>query len=129
MRAPRVKVVVGCLCAWLFAACARPSEQVRAAPADNSGCSEVTVSYYADELAGRRTANGETYRLDKMTAAHRTLPFGTLVSLEYHGKVVVVRVNDRGPFVRGVTFDLSHAAAAELEMIRAGHARVRMCPR
>ena len=112
-----------------FAACAKRATAPQVEPRESmSGCSEVNVSYYGDEFAGRRTANGETYKPDRMTAAHRTLPFGTLVRLEYHGKVVTVRVNDRGPFVAGRTFDLSRAAATELDIIRAGHARVRLCP-
>lgn len=122
----RLKLAV--LCIGLSACAKHTNEEPQAGPSDPSGCHEVMVSYYADEFSGRRTANGETYRPEHMTAAHRTLPFGTVVHLEYHGKSVTVRVNDRGPYVRSMTFDLSRAAATELDIIRAGHARVRMCP-
>ncbi len=80
------------------------------------------ASYYADTFIGRTTANGETYDPDAMTAAHRSLPFGTLVRVTRlsTGESVVVRINDRGPFVRGRIIDLSHAAARELDMLREG---------
>jgi rare lipoprotein A len=78
-----------------------------------SSCSEgarIVSAYYAD---GRRTASGERFDPNGMTAAHRTLPFGTHLKVinPRNGKVVMVRVNDRGPFVRGVTLDLSRGAA------------------
>lgn len=70
------------------------------------------ASYYADKYADRHTASGELYRAEEDTAAHRTLPFGSLVRVTNmkNGKSVVVRVNDRGPFVRGRIIDLSRAA-------------------
>ncbi len=86
------------------------------------------VSYYADSLAGRSTASGEPYDPARLTAASRTLPFGTLVRVvrEDTGDSVVVRVNDRGPFGgRGRIMDLSRAAAEQLGMMRAGVIRVR----
>jgi rare lipoprotein A len=86
------------------------------------------ASYYAREHDGRRTASGETYDMDAMTAAHRTLPFGTrlrVTNLE-NGRQVVVRVNDRGPFRRGRIIDVSRAAARELGLIGPGVARVRL---
>lgn len=81
------------------------------------------VSYYANSLAGRRTASGERYDPKAFTAASRTLPFGTRVRVTRldNGKSVVVRVNDRGPFGhRRRILDLSRAAANELDMIKAG---------
>ena len=80
------------------------------------------ASYYADKFIGRTTANGETYDPDALTAAHRTLPFGTRVRVTRlsNGESVVVRINDRGPFIRGRIIDLSHAAAQELNMMREG---------
>jgi rare lipoprotein A len=86
------------------------------------------ASYYADKYQGRKTANGETFDTGKLTAAHRTLPFGTRVRVTNldNGKSVVVRVNDRGPFVAGRIIDLSPAAARKLEMLRAGVVRVRL---
>ena len=84
------------------------------------------ASYYAASLDGRPTASGEPYDHDALTAAHRTLPFGTrlLVRNERNGQEVVVTVNDRGPFTHGRLIDLSGAAARQLGMIRAGTARV-----
>ena len=84
------------------------------------------ASYYAASLHGNRTANGERYNHQALTAAHRSLPFGTLlrVTAPRTGRRVLVRVNDRGPFVRGRQLDLSGAAADRLAMRRRGTARV-----
>jgi rare lipoprotein A len=85
------------------------------------------ASYYASFFKGRRTSNGERYDPDKLTAANRTLPFGTRLRVTRvdTGRSVVVRVNDRGPFgKRRRILDLSRAAAKELDMIGAGHAEV-----
>lgn len=86
------------------------------------------ASYYGRKFHGRRTANGERFDMNAMTAAHRTLPFGTKVRVTNpsNGRSVVVRINDRGPFVRGRTIDLSRVAAEELGMIARGHARVEL---
>ncbi|WOF43717.1 septal ring lytic transglycosylase RlpA family protein [Sphingopyxis indica] len=87
-----------------------------------------TASYYGDELAGNRTASGERFDPDDLTAAHRTLAFGSRVRVTNlaNGQSVVVRINDRGPFSRGRVIDVSHAAAREIGMDRAGLARVSM---
>ena len=84
------------------------------------------ASYYAASLHGRRTANGERYDRTALTAAHRSLPFGTLlrVTAPRTGHRVLVRVNDRGPFIAGRQLDLSGAAADRLAMRRRGTARV-----
>lgn len=89
---------------------------------------EGTASYYGRGFAGRPTANGEIFDPNALTAAHRTLPFGTkiLVTNKRNGKQVVVRVNDRGPFIKDRIVDLSEAAAREIGMIRSGTARVRL---
>ena len=86
------------------------------------------ASYYADSLQGRKTASGERYNRNKLTAAHRKLPFGTRVRVTNlkNNRSVVVRINDRGPFVRGRIIDLSHQAARELDMVRTGVASVRV---
>jgi rare lipoprotein A len=86
------------------------------------------ASYYSDSLAGETTANGESYDPGEMTAAHRSLPFGTRVSVRRidNDRSVVVRINDRGPFVGGRIIDLSRAAATALQMLRAGVARVEL---
>ena len=84
------------------------------------------ASYYADALHGRPTASGEPYDVGGLTAAHRTLPFGSRVRVtnRANGQSVTVRVNDRGPFVAGRVIDLSRAAARRLDMVRAGVVRV-----
>lgn len=90
---------------------------------------EGQASYYSDALAGNSTASGEPYDPAALTAAHRTLPFGTRVRVTRLDKdlSVEVRINDRGPFGRrGRIIDLSRAAAERLEMIRAGVVRVRV---
>ncbi|MEM9987322.1 MAG: septal ring lytic transglycosylase RlpA family protein, partial [Bacteroidota bacterium] len=85
------------------------------------------ASYYADKyhLKGK-TASGELYDKYKFTAAHRTLPFGTIVEVENlaNDRSVKVRINDRGPFVPGRIIDLSYAAAEQIGLIRAGIAQV-----
>lgn len=86
------------------------------------------ASYYGRELAGNRTANGERFDPGQLTAAHRTLPFGSIVRVTNmsNGDSVVVRINDRGPFHRGRVIDISHAAAREIGMHRSGTARVKL---
>jgi rare lipoprotein A len=79
------------------------------------------ASYYSDRLAGHRTASGERYDPNELTAAHRTLPLGALVDVvRSDGRWVRVRINDRGPYARGRIIDLSRRAAAELGMLRDG---------
>jgi rare lipoprotein A len=80
------------------------------------------ASYYAARYHGRTTASGEVFDVGKLTAAHRTLPFGTRVRVSNvrNGRSVNVRVNDRGPFVAGRVIDLSPAAARQLDMLDAG---------
>lgn len=86
------------------------------------------ASYYAAKFDGRKTANGEIFSNKKMTAAHLTLPFGTWVRVTNtkNNKSVVVRINDRGPYVKGRIIDLSHAAADSLGIIHAGWAVVKV---
>jgi peptidoglycan lytic transglycosylase len=77
----------------------------------------------SDGLCGSRTANGERLNCAAMTAAHRTLPFGTLVRVCHNG-CVVVRINDRGPFVQGRHIDLSPAAARAIGLPQTGHVTI-----
>jgi rare lipoprotein A len=86
------------------------------------------ASYYGDSFAGRPTASGEPYDPRAFTAAHRTYPFGSVVRVvrEDSGQITYVRINDRGPFVRGRVIDLSRAAAQAIDMLRAGVVRVRV---
>ncbi len=80
------------------------------------------ASYYADSLAGNSTASGEPYAPGKLTAAHKTLAFGTMVRVERKdgGGSVTVRVNDRGPFTPGRVIDLSRKAAERIDLITDG---------
>lgn len=84
------------------------------------------ASYYGRRFHGRSTASGERFDMHGLTAAHRTLPFGSKVRVTNprNGKSVVVRINDRGPFSGGRTIDLSRAAAEEIGLVRAGHGEV-----
>ena len=86
------------------------------------------ASYYGSEFEGRRTASGERYDGDGMTAAHRTLPFGTKVRVVNlsNDKSVEVVINDRGPHKKGRIVDVSRRAAKELGMIGPGVIRVRL---
>jgi rare lipoprotein A len=85
-----------------------------------------TASYYADRFQNRKTANGERYHKDSFTAAHRTLPFGTLVKVTNPttNKTVIVRIIDRGPMKKGRNIDLSKAAAKKIGIIQSGIAKV-----
>ena len=78
--------------------------------------------WYGAAYQGKKTASGELFNKDKLTAAHRTLPFDTIARVTnlLNGRSVDVRINDRGPFVKGRIIDLSEAAARELGMIREG---------
>jgi rare lipoprotein A len=89
---------------------------------------EGVASFYGESLRGSPTANGERFDPDGFTAAHRSLAFGTCLRVENagNGRSVRVRVNDRGPFVRGRILDVSAAAARALDFVRDGVARVRV---
>ena len=86
------------------------------------------ASYYSNKLEGRKMANGENYNPNKLTAAHRTLPFGTKVKVSNpaNGRSVKVRVTDRGPFSPGRVVDLSYKAAKKLDIINSGVAPVKL---
>lgn len=88
------------------------------------------ASFYGlnDGFHGRQTANGEIFNTYKMTAAHKTLPFGSKVKVtdKDSGRSVIVRINDRGPYVHGRIIDLSYAAAKKLGMVKKGVARVKI---
>jgi rare lipoprotein A len=86
------------------------------------------ASYYGNEFHGRKTANGERFDQNQLTAAHRTLPFGTRLKVTntQNGKTVVVRVNDRGPFVKGRVIDLSSSAFRSIAQLNSGVVPVRI---
>ena len=86
------------------------------------------ASFYADDFDGKATANGEIYNMYELTAAHRTYPFNTMIRVVNlaNNKTVIVRINDRGPFVDGRIIDLSLGAAIQLEMDKSGVQEVRL---
>ena len=98
------------------------------AQGENLGLQKGLASWYSPSLVGARTASGEPYVPTKLTAAHRTLPFGTYVSVTnlHNNKSVVVRINDRGPFIQGRVIDLSQTAADQIDMTRQGIAQVKV---
>jgi rare lipoprotein A len=112
--------------------CASPRRTPGAPSRSPEGASmSVTVgvaSYYGAAYQGKPTASGEIYDMNRLTAAHRTLPFGLNVRVTNlsNNRCVVVRINDRGPFVRERIIDLSLAAARELGFVAAGSATVRV---
>jgi rare lipoprotein A len=109
-----------------------PAVAEEAAPAPSAPQEAIvgrgSASYYAAKFDGRRTASGERFDNGAMTAAHRTLPFGTLVRVTNvaNGRSVIVRINDRGPFTRGRMIDVSRAAADELGLVARGHGMVEL---
>ena len=125
MRRIRVATLVPLVALLFVAGCGGPALH-RASGARSAF--EGVASYYHDSLHGNLTANGETYDREALTAAHRTLPFGTVVDVKNraNGKVVRLRINDRGPFVRGRVIDLSRRGARELGFLKQGLADVRV---
>ncbi len=97
-------------------------------PTENRIIERGVASWYGGEFHGRSTASGERYDMHGLTAAHRTLPFGTVVEVHDldNDRRVQVRITDRGPFVRGRILDLSYAAAKQLDMIGPGTAHVEL---
>lgn len=89
---------------------------------------QMKASWYGPKFHGRITANGEVYNQMAFTAAHKSLKFGTLLKItnSRNGKSVIVRINDRGPYIPGRQLDVSYAAALELGMIHSGMARVKV---
>ena len=114
----------------LLAGCSHRPAHVNTplAPARLGTTETGVASWYGFPYHGRRAASGEVYDMVQLTAAHRTLPFQTWVEVTNlsNGKQVDVRINDRGPFVKGRIVDLSQAAARNIDMLRAGTTRVRL---
>ena len=112
----------------LATSCAK-RKPVRAPLAPVPGSVEYGIaSWYGYPYHGRRAASGEIFDMEKLTAAHRTLPFGSWVEVQNlsNGSKVQVRITDRGPFVEGRIIDLSRAAARQIDMLRAGIVKVRL---
>lgn len=94
------------------------------APSTGSGRSFSGVASFYGNEAGSKTASGQRFNQEAMTAAHRTLPFGTKLRVTHGGRSVVVTVNDRGPFIKGRVLDLSTGAARAVGLTSAGVGRV-----
>jgi len=94
----------------------------------SAGPQTGTATFYSDKLQGHKLASGDTYDKDALTAAHRTLPFGTNVRVTdlKTDKSVVVRINDRGPHGKGQVIEVSRKAAEELGFVKEGKARVKV---
>ena len=116
------RLLGACALLSLLAGCA--SHDIDPRGYDKTG----TASYYGARHHGKRTASGEPFDQNALTAAHPALPFGTrvLVTNLNNDKSVVVRINDRGPHTRGRLIDLSRKAAQQLDMLRTGTAKVRV---
>jgi rare lipoprotein A len=95
-------------------------------PTYSTAAENGVASWYGHPYHGRKTASGERYNMWAFTAAHRTLPFGTKLRVTYKGRSVIVRVNDRGPFIKGRSLDLSRAAADAIGCTAVGICRVTM---
>ena len=108
-----LRVISLCIGVPLLAGCATTSS--------DAATGTMTASWY---MHGKKTANGERFNPNGMTAAHRNLPFGTKLHLTYNDRSVIVRINDRGPFVRGKQLDLSRGAAQQLGCIQRGSCKV-----
>ncbi len=117
--APALALLAGC-------STATPRASV---PAPAEGYEEVGIaSWYGAQHHGKRTASGEIFDMNRLTAAHRSLPFGTrlLVTNRDNNRTTEVRVNDRGPFVKGRILDVSYAAARQLGALGSGTFAVRL---
>ncbi|MGO1343244.1 septal ring lytic transglycosylase RlpA family protein [Chromohalobacter japonicus] len=125
-RVSRLVAVAGWAIALVaLAGCATDGGETSGATSEHG-----QASYYHDRYQGQRTASGELYDAEALTAAHRKLPFGTRVRVTNldNGRHVTVRINDRGPFTEGRVIDLSRRAAGRLGIIKAGTAPVRVTP-
>ena len=116
--------VVSILTVALMTACSSGPPVVKAPVYETVGL----ASYYGRKFHGRRTASGERYNMKALTAAHRALAFGSRVEVTNlkNGRKVRVRINDRGPFVKGRIIDLSYAAAKQIGMLSQGVVKVRI---
>ncbi len=109
-------VLLACLAGCAHRPPTRPTTAAEARPAVPGAVEKGIASWYGEPYHGRRTASGEVYDMHRLTAAHQSLPFGTVVRVTRRdsGRQVEVRINDRGPFVEGRIIDLSYAAARRI---------------
>jgi len=133
----RVRTGTGCVLGLLLALAGSlfgdtPAYPVNARQVDarqaSSKVETGVASFYSTKSHGQQTANGEIFDMHQLTAAHPRLAFGTRVKVTHveNNRSVIVRINDRGPFVKGRVVDLSLAAAEELQMVKAGIAQVKL---
>lgn len=140
-RPAPVCIIVLCACAALWNGCTtaprytRSGSRLSAGPPPRQspaarGRTRMSgmASYYGLGFHGKKTASGERFNMYKLTAAHKSLPFGTRVRVTNldNNKSVIVRINDRGPYAKGRIIDLSLAAARDIGMVKSGTARVRL---
>ena len=118
---------------WFFTGWASPPRSTNSGGPEPAGLESAAIvdgvaSYYGKEHHGKKTANGEIFDMNKLTAAHRSLPFGSQVKVTNlsNQRSVIVRINDRGPYYQGRIIDLSLAAAERLEMVNSGIAKVKL---
>jgi len=118
---------------WFFTGWASPPRPTIGGAPERGGQESPTIvngvaSYYGREHQGKKTANGEIFNMNKLTAAHRSLPFGSQVKVTTlsNQRSVIVRISDRGPYYQGRIIDLSQAAAERLEMIKSGITNVKV---
>ena len=114
---------------WLLAACATPPEGALDTPGSVGAYDVVGMaSWYGKRFHGRQTASGDVFDMNALTAAHPSLPFGTRVRVTNldNGRSVIVKINDRGPFVKRRIIDVSRRAAEELGFVRDGITQVRV---
>jgi len=118
---------------WFFTGWASPPRSTNGGAPEPGGLGSPTIvngvaSYYGREHQGKKTANGEIFNMNKLTAAHRSLPFGSQVKVTNlsNQRSVIVRINDRGPYYQGRIIDLSQAAAERLEMVKSGITKVKV---
>jgi rare lipoprotein A len=117
MKKTLLAIILGCLTSSISIAEITSSDKAKVIKV-----LEGKASYYYGKWIGRKTANGEIYRRHDITAAHKTLPFNTKVRVtnQRNDKSVIVRINNRGPFIKGRILDLSLAAAQQIGMTKAG---------
>jgi rare lipoprotein A len=127
-RTARRETIPGRACTALFLLAIALTGCATLTPREPSYQEQGMASWYGPGFHGKTTSNKEVYDMHDMTAAHRTLPFGThvMVTNMENGRTVIVRINDRGPFVKDRVIDLSYAAAQQLDMVGPGVVKVRV---
>lgn len=125
----RIHLLLVVVSLFIFSSCGVSNRAADFSKSENARAIENGISsWYGPNFHGKLTANGEVYDMNAVSAAHRTLPFGTILLVENldNGRTVQVRINDRGPYAKDRIIDLSKAAAEQLDMIGPGTARVRL---